>query len=110
MNKFSEVPEISRDDAYRAFSSGNAEEICGALVAITFHDPDLQWVQDLCLGFLSNGDSRISGLAATCLGHLARIHRSIDKEKVLGALRQHLSDDEIAGRVEDAIDDIEMFS
>lgn len=110
MNEFSEVPRISRDNAHRAFSSGNAEEICGALVALTFHDPDLQWVQDLCISFLSNGDSRVSGLAATCLGHLARIHRRIDKEKVLGALRQHLADDEITGRVEDAMDDIEMFS
>ena len=62
------VPKISRDDARRAFSSGNAEEICGALVAITFHDSDLQWVQDLCIGFLSNGDSRISVSQQPVLG------------------------------------------
>jgi hypothetical protein len=106
----SDVKKISRDEARLAFSSGNAEEICIALVAVTFHDPDLHWVQELCLNFLSHGDSRISGLAATCLGHLARIHRNIDREKVLSALHHHLSNEEIAGRVEDAIDDIEMFS
>jgi hypothetical protein len=110
MNKFSDVPELSREDARRSFSSGDAEKICNALVSVTFHDQDWRWAQELCLGFLSSQDSRISGLAATCLGHLARIHRSIDREKVLESLRGHLSDTEIAGRVEDAIDDIEMFT
>ncbi|HEY4341678.1 MAG TPA: hypothetical protein VGM97_17170 [Steroidobacteraceae bacterium] len=109
MNKFADVPEIPRDDALRAFSSGNTEEICRALIAVTFHDPDFRWVQELCLRFLSSEDGQISGLAATCLGHLARIHRNIDKEKVLVALRHHLSDVEICGKVEDAIDDIETF-
>jgi hypothetical protein len=110
MNKFSDVPEISREDARRSFSSGEAEQVCNALVSVTFHDQDWRWVQELCLGFLSNSDSQISGLAATCLGHLARIHRSIDREKVLATLRDHLSNVEIAGRIEDAIDDIEMFT
>lgn len=110
MNTFSDVPGVSRDDASRAFSSGDAEAICRALVAITFHDSDVQWVQQTCIGFLSNGESRVRGLAATCLGHLARIHRNIDREMVLGALRQHLADDEIAGRVGDAMDDIDMFA
>jgi hypothetical protein len=100
---------VTREDAHHAFSSGNVERICSALVSVTFHDPDLHWVQGVCLGFLENGDSRIRGLAATCLGHLARIHRSIDKERVLRALRNHLSDAAIAGRVEDAIDDIQTF-
>jgi hypothetical protein len=109
MNTFSNVASITREDANHAFSSGNAERICSALVSVTFHDPDLHWVQDLCLGFLENGDSRIRGLAATCLGHLARIHLSIDKERLLDVLRQHLSDAEIAGRIEDAIDDIQTF-
>ncbi|WP_167080781.1 hypothetical protein [Massilia aquatica] len=52
----------------------------------------------------------IAGVSATCLGHIARIHRKLEKEKVIAALRMKLDRSEIAGVVEDALDDISTFS
>lgn len=109
MQKFHEAPQILRIDALKAFASGESEQICKALVSVAFHENDWRWVQEKCLEFLASDDADISGLAATCLGHIARIHRSLDKERVMTALTQRLGDSRIAGRIEDALDDIMCF-
>lgn len=109
MANFNEVPYISRKDILKAFSSGVPEEICKALVSAVFHDTDWQWLQNRCLEFLGSDNADISGLAATCLGHIARIHRAMEKERVLAALHRYLDDPRIGGRVQDALDDIEMY-
>ncbi|WP_127166757.1 hypothetical protein [Xanthomonas euvesicatoria] len=83
--------------------------ICKELVSAAFNDQDWKWVQEKCLIFLNDKNSDIRGVAATCLGHIARIHRKIEKDKVIGALRSRLHDPVISGRVEDALNDIEMF-
>ena len=57
-----------------------------------------------------NDNPDISGLAAICLGHLARIHGQFEKDKVIPILRSRLNDTAIAGRIEDALDDIKMFT
>jgi hypothetical protein len=85
-------------------------DLLNALLAVTFSDPDWEWVQDRCLEFLDHPDSRVKALAVTCLGHLARIHRKLDKERVVARLAAvRLRDPELAGRVEDATEDIEQY-
>lgn len=98
---------ISREDAETEFSSDISERICDALVSVTFNETDWRWVQEKCLHFIASSYPEVRGLAVTCLGHLARIHRKIDLEKVLPILKNLQNDAEIGGRVEDALDDIE---
>jgi hypothetical protein len=107
--KYHDVLSVSKEAAASAFESGDPEKICWALLAIAFHETDWRWAQDKCLDFLLSDNPEVSGLAATCLGHIARIHRSLDRDKVIAALRARLSDKDIRGQVEDALDDIEMF-
>lgn len=110
MRQFYDTKPILKTDAEEVLRFGTVQEICDAMVSIAFHEQDWRWAQDRCLSLLESKDSDISGLAAACLGHIARIHRTLDKEKVLSALASHMADPEIGGRVEDAIDDIEMFA
>lgn len=110
MKQFHSVPEISKKEAEDAFASGNAEKICHALISISFHHTDHQEVEETCLHFLEHKAPEVSGLAATCLGHLARIHALKGKEQVVNALREQLENPDIKGRVEDALEDIETFS
>jgi hypothetical protein len=67
-------------------------------------------VQEKCLFFFQSDNPDIRKLAATCLGHVARIHNKIDKERVVAILKSHLKDPDIAGAIQDALDDIEMFA
>ncbi|MCW2291946.1 hypothetical protein M2262_001996 [Pseudomonas sp. BIGb0408] len=93
----------------KAFASRDVKSICEALVSVALNDSDWRWAQNKCLEFLRNEIPDVRGLAATCLGHIARIHRQLDKEKVLIALREHLDDNIISGQIADALDDIDMF-
>ena len=108
-NLYQEASPISREDAEIAFSSGVSERICDALVRVTFNDSDWRWIQEKCLLFINSSYPDVRGLAVTCLGHLARIHRKLDLKKVLPLLKNLRNDAEVSGRVEDAFDDIETF-
>ena len=106
---YQDVSTITRQEAESAFSSGNSEAICNALVSIAYHDPDWRWVQNRCLLFCKHPDPMVRGLATTCIGHLARIHKVLDLPKVIRILKELQSDSEISGRAQDAMDDIKMF-
>jgi hypothetical protein len=103
------VLPITREEAEIAFTYNDPSSICDALLRVTYHDPDLFWIQDKCIEFVTFPDKIVQGLAVTCLGHLARIHGKLDTSKVIPILNGLRSDPEIGGRVEDALDDIEMF-
>jgi hypothetical protein len=55
---------------------------------------------------------RGSGVAAaiTCLGQLARIHKKLNRPKVLAALARKICDSQCSERAEDAMEDIVMFA
>ncbi len=93
----------------KMLSSGNVEEICNALVSIAFYESDWKWAQEKFLDLLDDDNPKISGISATCLGHIARIHRKLDKERVISILRNKIGISAISGRVQDALDDIEIF-
>jgi hypothetical protein len=109
MAKFKNPEEMTRQQLTKAFASGKKDEICDALIAMAFYDEDWKWSQTQCLHFLSHSDPDVRGVAASCLGHIARIHHQLDQEIVESTLKQHLQDKLIAARVQDALDDIEFF-
>ncbi len=107
--KYEESAPMSREDATRALHSPNPEETCMALLSIALHEPDWRWAQEQCLRSLQHASEQVRALALTCLGHVARIHGHLDMERVLPALVELRTHASLAGRVEDALDDIEMF-
>lgn len=107
--KYHEVNPITRLEAEQALSTCNADAICDALIRICYHDPDWRWVQDKCIEFTKHKNASVRGLAVVCLGHLARIHHTLDLELVIPLLDSLKDDPEIGGRVQNAIEDIEMF-
>jgi hypothetical protein len=104
---YHEPQPITREEAESAFASGDSEEIAFALVNVTFHDPDWHWVQEKCLGLAQNDIAAVRQIAVTCLGHLVRIHRVLDLDRVLPIVEALSGDPEV--QVSDALDDIQMF-
>ena len=97
-------------DAFcNALKSDDASLVTKTLLYITFHHPNDRWVQDICLLLLDNENADIKGLAITCLGHLARIHKRLDTKKVFAILEDKKDDEALKGRIEDAIEDITLF-
>jgi hypothetical protein len=97
------------EEIEKKLRSKDSTIVINTLLEITFHNQNWEWVQDLCIELLENKNPDIKGLAVTCIGHIARIHGTIDKEKVLKAFESRKNDHTINGRIEDAIDDINMF-
>ena len=107
---YREPPQLLLEDAKKALVSGDLDQTLNALLSITLYGEDWKFAQDKCLEFLEHKDLNISCLAATCLGHIARIHGKIERKKVVAALRNHLDNPALCGIIQDALDDIEMFT
>ena len=83
---------------------------CKLLLKITFNCDDWKWIQNVCIDIInSNREKNICGLAVTCIGHLARIHGKIEKERIFEVFNQQKDNPFINDRIGDAIDDIDMF-
>ena len=108
-NIYQEVLPISRKDAETIFSSGSSENIADALVSLAYYDSDWSWVQEICIRYLIGDNKNLQAVAATCLGHLARIHRKLDLEKVIPLLKKLQDNPKIGGIVEDALGDIDWY-
>ena len=100
---------IPRDQAEAAFQSGEPHRIREALIRCAFHEEDYSWVEGRCLEYLRHPDPTIRQVAATSLGHLGRIHGTLDAARVIPALQALLVDSEVAGSAQDALDDIRRF-
>lgn len=109
-NLLYEEPEpASPRDVTEALARGDHHAAAQALVGATFYYPDWREVQMLCLRLLDDDDRELAAVAATCLGHLARIHRQLDVEVVRAALEEHRTDEIVGPHVSDALEDIALY-
>jgi hypothetical protein len=83
--------------------------VCATIIRAAHHVEDWRWVEERALQLLQSADVEVRGAAVTALGHLARIHRRLDLERVVPALAALRNDPALEGRVEDAMDDIRTF-
>jgi len=105
-----EKPEpIGRKEALDAIASGISELVSDAIIRLALNDPDGHWVEELALALMESEDPNARAVAATALGHVARIHRDITSSLVVPALKRLLRDPRTAGRAEDALSDIAVF-
>jgi hypothetical protein len=74
---------MGRPELEVLLESGKQSAIIEALLIAAYYDPDWRWVQGVCLRFLDDTDVWVKTNAATCLGHIARIHKNLDLELVL---------------------------
>ena len=107
--KYHEVLPMSRSELEAGIDSGNQKAIIEALLSAAFYDADWRWVQEICLRFLDHTDTNVRWIAATCLGHIARIHKVLDLDLVLPKLVSLKADPAIGPSVETALDDIRFF-
>ena len=107
-----EEPELERWRAAVTTDLGSPDigVSTGALLAMTYDDPDPRRVEAVLLDCLSPGaDPQIRALAVTCLGHVGRIHRAVSAD-VVRRLEALLDDPALGGTAEDALGDIASFA
>lgn len=102
---------MSHDDATRLLSSGVDEHVIAGLISIGLNEENRIWAQNTCLEYLASGTESVAASAVTALGHIARRHRHLDREKVLPAfetLKKRLPF--LEGVIADTLDDIDTFT
>jgi hypothetical protein len=107
--EFENPKPMSRADAEAHLRSADSHARINALLAMAYHEPDWRWVQDQCLAMLHDPHVDVRAMAALCLGHVARLHRRLDLDRVLPALTALLPAEIVGSRARDALDDIETF-
>ena len=76
-----ENPEpIGREQALAILGGNDSDRIADTLVALALHDPEGEWLEEVCWRMARHPDPSVRGLAGLCLGHVARR---------FGALRPH---------------------
>jgi hypothetical protein len=108
---YREVPEWDREFSLLELQSGEDARVAEALLAITHNDGDWRFVQELLIEYAANESSGVRCMALLCFGHLARIHSTLDKDRVIPILKAALADSDwyIAGVAGDALEDVAIF-
>ena len=106
---YEELNPIERAEALLDIDSGDRDRVCTALTRLALHDPDPEWLEGLLMANLGNPDPWVRGVAALCLGHVARIHGRLDLDTVIPSLERLLEDPETEGYASNAMSDIRMF-
>ena len=106
---YDEIGPISKTDAINVFASGDSRRVVMALLSAAYYIKDWRWVQDNCLRFLNDPDLDVRNVAVTCLSHIARIHGTLEKEKVIPVLNGLVKDPQIGEEVAYTLEEIEWF-
>lgn len=79
------------------------------MIALAMAEPDRPWMERQLIELMHDADGSVRSIAATAVGHLARVHGAIDLEHIVPLLESLLGDDEASGNAANALDDINMF-
>jgi hypothetical protein len=98
---------ISRPEADAMLGSGDPQQVLRALLRLSLHGPDFAFAERMALEHVAHPDRWVRCNAATALGHVARVHGSIDPDAVMRALVALLDDPHASSWADDALDDVE---
>jgi alpha-D-ribose 1-methylphosphonate 5-triphosphate diphosphatase PhnM len=107
--KFESPAPISREQIDKALLSGDVTTAAEALIRMAFWESDWSWAEQKSLSALTDGRKEVRVAALLSIGHLARLHRSLNLETVLPAVKSLLDDPECRGTAQDALEDIATF-
>jgi hypothetical protein len=99
---FRNPPPATPAGVRAALDRGELSSALDAMVGSVLHgEGDWKELQDLYLALLDHEDRQVRLLAATCLGHVARVYGRLDEDLVVPKLRRSGS--------ADALDDIQTY-
>lgn len=98
----------AKSDVVDLITSGKQDLIIEGIIGGVNGIDDWNWIQDVCISLIYHSNFWISKTAITSLGDIARMHKEIEKEKVLKAL-ESISKPKLSEVVSMVKEDIEIF-
>ncbi|MFC5404682.1 hypothetical protein [Cohnella soli] len=92
-------------------NSDNPDTIVRGLLSLALNADDGEFVQDLMVRYSQHKNENIRGIAILSFGHIARIHRTVNKDLIIPHINDALNDKSkfVRGHAHSALDDINMF-
>lgn len=109
--QYQEIGALSREDVDRAVREDKTELLLRAAIAVSMHDDDPCYAQDLCVRLSKHPHFNVRGNAILGFGHIARVHRRLDREVVQPIIQAALRDADayVRGQAVCALDDTSFF-
>ena len=109
--KYEEVREWTRDAVEGALCDDDPNALLRAVIAVSIHDADWRYAQDLCVRLSTHHHSNVRGNAVLGFGHIARVHRQLERTVVQPIIEAALrdADDYVSGQADAAADDTAMY-
>jgi hypothetical protein len=109
--QYEELAPISREEAREALGrDDDTYALCQSLIRVALHEEDWRWSVDQIQPFLMDPNPQVRGVAVSCIGYVARIHRSSDLSGLLPKLHALLADMNVASKVRETLQDIRQFT
>lgn len=98
-------------ESINLINSNNPKKIVRGLLSLALNADDGEFVQDLMVRYSQHKNENVRGITILCFGHIARIHRAVNKELILPLIHEALKDESefVRGHAHSALDDINMF-
>jgi len=109
--QYEDVPAMTKAEVLDGLARADVEGLQTIALSAALRIADWRWAQGVCLQLTRHSEPVIRGNAILGLGHLARIHRCLDRELVEPAIRSALidSDEHVRSQADSAADDIATF-
>lgn len=92
-------------------SGDSVSDAVEAVLSLALQDPDRDWLEELLISTIETSrDAQVRAIAVVSLGHVARIHRSVTRDRVVPVLNRLLDDPELGSRAANALEDIDIFA
>lgn len=109
--QFEDIPQWNHETVEQAVFDNDVEALLQAVIAVSMHDANWRYAQDLCVRLSSHPHFNVRGNAVLGFGHIARVHRQLEQGTVQSIIEAALSDpdDYVRGHAVDAADDTSHF-
>jgi hypothetical protein len=109
--RYDDIPVLTKEEILETLHRGDPEELKSVVLSAALGIDDWQWAQAICLQLSTHPEPVVRGNALLGFGHLARVHRRLDRDRVEPALRDARSDQDpyVRGQADSAADDIATY-
>jgi len=109
--KYEGIGQWSHEAVEQALRDDDTEALLRAVIGVSMHADDWRYAQDLCIRLSSHAHFNVRGNAVLGFGHVARVHRRLDRALVQPIIQAALRDksDYIRGQAVCAKDDTAFF-
>src|SRR5689334_9371649 len=90
--RYEPIPELTADQVEAALERDDPDELRYAVLAAAFYADDGAWAERVCLQLAAHRHPTVRGNAVLGFGHIARIHRALNRARVEPVIRTALDD------------------